>query len=180
MSVHAHKATKIIATITGGRVYWRMRQLNRATITGKTHINIMHNARIRSESAEGRPTCRSRWLVWDENVTKRTEHTLLYITEVKSDFQTNGQKNHEGHQRDPEPSPQGHWSPHLTAFVVLNNSWIFCYWAYGIRGASKGCTVAIFQRLFLEIWAIGCELPIYLIGFVEESLSWRPRQCVQT
>jgi len=106
-------------------------------------INIMHNARIRSESAEGRPT-------------------LLYITEVKSDFQTNGQKNHEGHQRDPEPSPQGHWSPHLTAFVVLNNS------------------VAIFQRLFLEIWAIGCELPIYLIGFVEESLSWRPRQCVQT
>jgi hypothetical protein len=47
--------------------------------------------------------------------------TLLLVTEVKCDFQAKGKKNHESHQRDPEPKPQGHRSPTSGDFVTLDD-----------------------------------------------------------
>jgi len=49
----------------------------------------------------------------------KRKHTHLLVTEVKRDFQTNSQKNHEYHQRNPEPHPQGHGSPCMGVFMIV-------------------------------------------------------------
>jgi hypothetical protein len=47
------------------------------------------------------------------------KNTHLLVTEVKRDFQTNSQKNHEYHQREPEPNPQGYGCPSTGGFMIM-------------------------------------------------------------
>jgi hypothetical protein len=75
----------------------------------------------------GHPECRAVSLEQKFHAGDR-KFTLLRITVVKRDFQSDGQKKHERHQRDPEPQPQGHGSPTFGEFGLLagNACDIFC------------------------------------------------------